>query len=683
MSSAATAAATASPPATTLSPTLSALEPSEAARAPSVLRAPWARTQPRQGSKGAAATGEASVSPPSSSTAASGSGRSRLASLYSTASVAPVEDHSLGSTTYDYDVNAQLRNQQARRRQGGGSIASVSTMASGVSYAPSVTSHNVQGEFYVPASAASSIRRGISGPRATEEGGHAARPATHRHGSTTNVGDGTAADALRRVRKASIASHTGGKRLFSAHDENGDELAATLTDTLEHIIANSASYRAVGPRRSQYGTFAGTAMGDDSGSQHSQTRQRVVSNASARNLSAFTSTAQRQSAMGHLHGMKRGDGTTEIHTARGASMAPPARTMSLFAFGGPQRAPTMAPPIRTAQASVAMPSTNAMASGIPASRSQADALGSLRGLRGFIAQGFLAPQSNARHPSSPSKRTGAADRSLRPTPTSPSKPKNGRAALQNLSLPPSPSTTRQTGKHAQPCLSHDTLKTTGSPSPILPASPGADAGGSSAPARRTFASIDPTSRRYGSAVTSGAAPLSGTPTPAESLLESRKSSRVNLAADGGESSGRPSLSRQETSSSAASGQSSSVPPSPRATGTMPPLDSALARAEEQSGLKTSSRCMQCGKQVVNAPVTRSGDVFCSRDCRIAVKRTRQQKQDKEQRQASPSAASDTESGAPAASFKPSPAIQQQPAAPRAAPPPPPALQTATAAASSS
>ena len=58
------------------------------------------------------------------------------------------------------------------------------------------------------------------------------------------------------------------------------------------------------------------------------------------------------------------------------------------------------------------------------------------------------------------------------------------------------------------------------------------------------------------------------------------------------------------------------------------LDPALAEAEERSGLKTTSVCMVCGRKVVNAPVSKSGDVFCSRDCRIEMKRTRAGVRDK-------------------------------------------------------
>lgn len=53
--------------------------------------------------------------------------------------------------------------------------------------------------------------------------------------------------------------------------------------------------------------------------------------------------------------------------------------------------------------------------------------------------------------------------------------------------------------------------------------------------------------------------------------------------------------------------------------TLPALDGALARAEEQSGLHTSASCTQCGKKAVNAPLTRAGDVFCSRVCRMETK----------------------------------------------------------------
>ena len=36
-----------------------------------------------------------------------------------------------------------------------------------------------------------------------------------------------------------------------------------------------------------------------------------------------------------------------------------------------------------------------------------------------------------------------------------------------------------------------------------------------------------------------------------------------------------------------------------------------------------SAASHCSKKVVNAPVTKSGDVFCSRECRIELKKRRQ------------------------------------------------------------
>jgi hypothetical protein len=49
------------------------------------------------------------------------------------------------------------------------------------------------------------------------------------------------------------------------------------------------------------------------------------------------------------------------------------------------------------------------------------------------------------------------------------------------------------------------------------------------------------------------------------------------------------------------------------------LDAALASAEEHSRLKTAASCNGCGRSVVNAPVSRSGQVWCGRECRVAAK----------------------------------------------------------------
>ncbi|PWN43925.1 hypothetical protein IE81DRAFT_52482 [Ceraceosorus guamensis] len=69
---------------------------------------------------------------------------------------------------------------------------------------------------------------------------------------------------------------------------------------------------------------------------------------------------------------------------------------------------------------------------------------------------------------------------------------------------------------------------------------------------------------------------------------------------------------QEKSMTASSSRTASVH-------TNSDLDAALASAEDKSRLKTASACSRCGTQVVNAPVSRSGHVFCGRQCRMEHK----------------------------------------------------------------
>jgi hypothetical protein len=133
----------------------------------------------------------------------------------------------------------------------------------------------------------------------------------------------------------------------------------------------------------------------------------------------------------------------------------------------------------------------------------------------------------------------------------------------------------------------------------------------SSSSRRAFAALDPTSSHH----------PSGTATPrtvrsVKSPSSSRASSQVDLASlsavDANGHSPSPALSSASKDGDVG-----------HTSGAMPALDAALARAEDKSGLKTSSRCMACTKRVVNAPVSRNGDVFCSRECRIETKRERQ------------------------------------------------------------
>jgi len=185
---------------------------------------------------------------------ANGQERRRVTSLYGVASVAPIDTIATeGSTTYDYDIEASLRRQQARRNRGD-SNASISTVASLLSTNPSISESMAESDYAKGQFFASSTTNNING---------------------FDLRLGGAADTLRRIRKTSCTD--------SITSRDGPT-APQLTDTLEQLIANSTSYKA--------------ASGN--GKNMTQGRSRKNSNASMRSLTAFNANNQRQTSRGEM-----------------------------------------------------------------------------------------------------------------------------------------------------------------------------------------------------------------------------------------------------------------------------------------------------------------------------------------------------------------------------------------------
>jgi predicted nucleic acid-binding Zn ribbon protein len=500
-----------------------------------------------------------------------GSSTRRKASLYGNPSIATSDAISIeGCSTFEYDINSNIHKQQVRRRRGG-SNASISTVASvlsrNASIADSMQSYNhnyasssryaydgdedrhsviAHGQFISNQSATSSIRRG---------GG----------GNESNENNKSAAASLRKIGRASGID---AKFLDSLRRENAEEVGegkqqqqqptgAHLTDKLEQLIANSASYRSANSR------FTPSSHHDSSFNQ----RQRKNSYASMRSLIGFTSTNQRQ---------------TGDYRATGGT---PSRTASLFGLfigggGGntdnnqSNNADTLRSPAWSKRPSAMAPiltSTHSGTTSVPTSptltQSPRDAMGSLRGLRGLF--------DDPNNATTPRTRTMSA-----------------------MSRPPigtmSKASSNAEGKRPERKRNVSFQSPTEFRS-NLPSS-------TSSAGRRAFASIDPTSGVQASGASTPHTSRSISPP----LINSRAESQLDL----------PSLTASATSSSSGLHTSES--------GAMPALDAALARAEERSGLKTSSKCSTCGLKVVNAPMTKSGEVFCSRDCRILAKQKRKQ-----------------------------------------------------------
>ncbi|PWN32849.1 uncharacterized protein FA14DRAFT_78656 [Meira miltonrushii] len=494
-----------------------------------------------------------------------GSSSSGKRTLYGNPTIAKSDAISIeGCSTFEYDINSNIHKQQIRRRRGG-SNASISTVASvlsrNASIADSMQSYNhastsrnaydndddrqsviAHGQFISNQSATLSIRRGGAGSGL----------------------DGNTKSAAASLRKIGVASGIDAQFLDSLRREEGGEgeqpttAGAHLTDKLEQLIANSASYRSANSR------FASSTSSPQRRQQQQDTsftqRQRKISYASMRSLIGFTSSTQRQ---------------TGDYRATGGT---PSRTASLFGLfigGGSTgkddtvRSPAWSKP-PTSMAPI-VTSTNSGSTAIPTSptltQSPRDAMGSLRGLRGL----FDDPNNGT----TPRTRTMSA---------------MSRPPIGTMSKPNS----HAEGKRPERKRNVSFQPTVESRSNIP--------GSASSSGRRAFAAIDPTSGVH----------ASGTSTPRTSgsispdLINSRANSQLDL----------PSLTASTTSSNSGLQASES--------GAMPTLDAALARVEERSGLKTSSKCSSCGLKVVNAPITKSGEVFCSRDCRILAKQKRKQ-----------------------------------------------------------
>lgn len=415
----------------------------------------------------------------------------RAPSLYGTPALAQSEDvNTHGSSTYDYDIESNLRKQQARRRRGN-SNGSISTTASVLSNTPSVVSHYAQGEFVQ--SSAYSLRE-----------------------DNTKAYDAKDPQ-YSRSRTSSIQSSASIRSLL-----DGRPSAPTLTDTLEQLIANSTSYRAVNP-------------------QPHINRRGVPTSASVRNLTSFTPTLHRQMASGILY--------NDADSKR--------RTTSLFSFGGAQRAPTKA--THMAQATLGKADQSVTARGHSTSVKQSEIMGSVHGLRHVLAKDAALSKKTSSYLPQPKSDTLS---------TSLSAKKKGKRRAADA-LPPL------------------------SPVPSIRSN------------QRSFENVDPTSP------TSTTAAGSHT----HSLAGSRASSSVNLhALTHGEAGSCGSQSPKRRL-----GLRVSLP----LQETLPKLDKELARVEDQSGLRTSSRCDLCHKSVVNAPLTRSGKVYCGRACRMESRENRQ------------------------------------------------------------
>lgn len=500
--------------------------------------------------------------------------RKRVTSLYGNPSIAASDNISIeGSSTYEYDVVSNLHKQQARRRRGD-SNASISTVASVLSRNQSIA------DSY--ASTAGQMRDhepvGYARGQFVSSGASSVRGA-HLH-------NGNAAASLRRIRKSSIRG-AGPSDEADTAPASGLADEPHLTDKLEQMIANSASYRAA-QARSRKASDVGEREGSFA------PRDRKSSYASLRSLLAFTPTSHRQSATGDYH-------------------APSSRAASLFGvFGqagypGPERSmPSSSTWSRPARPSA--PSLTAVGSetlSTPTSptlsKGQSDAVGSLRGLRGL----FDAPPGPSSGRSTARSRPALLTRStLSSIPSSNPPAEQQTSDAKDAASPTTPSRSQTDPLEKNERKRHVSFQSSLRSASAIPPSTST---------QRAFATIDPTSTL--SAGTSGSA----TPRTVRSIsppISSKANSPVDLANLASNSDGHAEQSGSDASLSN--------------SGAMPDLDKALARAEDRSGLKTSSRCTSCGKRAVNAPMTKSGDVFCSRECRIERKQQRRQASEAQQ-----------------------------------------------------
>jgi hypothetical protein len=414
------------------------------------------------------------------------SARERVVSLYGAASVAPSEKiHTSGTTTDAYDIDVALSRQQTRRRRGD-SNASISTLASMLSTNASVSasvtgSEYARGQFLSPSSSSNNL-------------------------TGFDFRAGGAAESLRRIRKASMSSQIARDTPTTPH----------LSDTLEDIIANSASYRAANAKAAP------------------PTRKRRDSNASMKSLTAFTGNNQRQTSYGDMRAPSLFQG--RANSVLGIPAIGPDRGSSAAL-----RSPTLS--LSTSYFNV----TPQLANGTVQSRSRAPSQGAIGSLR------LLGRQFSSQ---SEPKTTTTTFASL----ASKERQDNGTIKQSN-----------------QPAFSSPGV----APSKLEDYTKVSNANHH----QRSFEAFDPThssSRLHSQAASPAGSIQNG---------KSKPSSHVSNSSNGN-------LNNSTT------------------------LDPALAQAEERSGLKTTSACMVCHHKVVNAPVTKSGDVFCSRNCRLEMKRIR-------------------------------------------------------------
>lgn len=123
---------------------------------------------------------------------------------------------------------------------------------------------------------------------------------------------------------------------------------------------------------------------------------------------------------------------------------------------------------------------------------------------------------------------------------------------------------------------------------------------------RAFAGIDPTSRKT---YANGNASSSSSTGYGSTLVSPSRPTPASITAI-------------KSPPSGASPPASPRPPSDRTSSHFSgdALDPALAEAEEASRLKTTTGCHSCGVRCVNAPLDRKGRKFCSRTCRVEMKK---------------------------------------------------------------
>lgn len=401
--------------------------------------------------------------------------KERVVSLYSDAIVGTSDPiYTGGTNTFDYDIDASLHRQQARRRRGD-SNASISTVASITSTTPSISGSMAGGPYAHGHFLTPSISSDINGFDLRLNG---------------------AAESLRRIRR------TNGIR-----DEASSRHGSTeprLNETLEQLIADSTSYRAV--QNQNIPTLI---------KQHASSRSRKASITSLRSLTAFTASNHRQSALGGLASPSLQQGASNGRAFSVFNMPTLSNSTSFFS-------PSSSVSALRSDSTPLYSNANGVES--KGNKASASALGSLR---------LLSKQSKSRNHIPKTAASTLLD--------------NG----ERKDLTPSTSQCKDRPVDA---------KTESS--------------------KRAFDAFDPTMRQHCS---------TSSPSSASNSLHDDHSK-----------------------------QSSHPKSNPHSSN----LDPALAEAEDKSGLKTTSTCLICSQKVVNAPISKSGEVFCSRNCRIERKQQR-------------------------------------------------------------